>query len=71
MKLDWNKNLYRNEGIGKDNRYSTGLLGSKFNSFKKIFLQELNSGKTQGITNRAEQLYKLIYDSLTKLYYFN
>ncbi len=71
MNLDWNKNLYRNEGIGKDNRYSTGLLGSKFNSFKKIFLQELNSGKNQGITNRAEQLYKLIYDSLTKLYNFN
>lgn len=73
MKLDWNKDLYRNEGLGKDNRYSTGLLGfgSKFNSFKKIFLQELNSGKNQGITNRAEQLYKFIYDSLTKLYNFN
>lgn len=71
MKLDWNKNLYRNEGIGKDNKYSTGLIGSKFNSFKKMFLQELHSDSSKGITNRGEQLYKLIYDTLTKLYNFN
>lgn len=71
MKLDWNKNLYRNEGIGKDNKYSTGMFGSKFNSFKKLFLQELHSEGSKGITNRGEQLYKLIYDTLTKLYNFN
>lgn len=71
MKLDWNKNLYRNEGIGKDNKYSTGMFGSKFNSFKKLFLQELHSEGSNGITNRGEQLYKLIYDTLTKLYNFN
>lgn len=35
MRFDWNKNIYRNEGIGKDNKYSTGLIGSKFNSFKR------------------------------------
>ena len=71
MKLDWNKNLYRSEGIGKDNKYSTGLLGSKFDSFKKTFLQELHGEGGKGITNRGEQLYKLIYDTLTKLYNFN
>ena len=71
MKLDWNKNIYRNEGIGKDNKYSTGVFGSKFNSFKKMFLQELHGESNKGITNRGEQLYKLIYDTLTKLYNFN
>lgn len=71
MKLDWNKNLYRNEGIGKDNKYSTGIFGSKFNSFKKAFLQELHGEGNMGITNRGEQLYKLVYDTLTKLYNFN
>jgi len=71
MKLDWNKNLYRNDGIGKDNKYSTGVFGSKFNSFKKMFLQELHGEGGKGITNRGEQLYKLIYDTLTKLYNFN
>lgn len=71
MKLDWNKDIYRTEGIGKDNKYSTGLIGSKFNSFKKQFLQELHGEGDRGITNRGEQLYKIIYDTLTKLYNFN
>ncbi len=71
MKLDWNKNLYRNEGIGKDNKYSTGLFGSKFDGFKKMFLKELHGEGNRGITNRGEQMYKLIYDTLTKLYNFN
>lgn len=71
MKLDWNKNLYRSEGIGKDNRYSTGLIGTKFNGFKKALLQELHGDSSKNITNRGEQLYKLVYDTLTKLYNFN
>ncbi len=71
MKLDWEKNLYRNDGIGKDNKYSTGLFGSKFDSFKTAFLQELPEKDNKGITNRGELLYKLIYDTLTKLYKFN
>lgn len=70
-KLDWNKNLYRNEGIGKDNNYSTGLFGSKFNEFKSAFLKELHNESGKAITNRGEQIYKLIYDTLTKLYKFN
>lgn len=71
MKLDWNNKLYREEGIGKDNRYSTGLFGSRYNSFKKAFLNELNGGNGDRITNRGEQLYKYVYDTLTKLYNFN
>lgn len=71
MKLDWNKNLYRAEGIGADHKYSTGLIGSKFNSFKTEFLKQLHEAKAQHITNRGEQLYKLIYDTLTRLYQFN
>ena len=71
MKFDWNKNLFRKEGIGKDNLYSTGILGSKFNSFKKAFLLELHGNSARQITNRGEQLYKLIFDTLTKLYNFN
>ena len=71
MRFDWNKNIYRNEGIGKDNKYSTGLIGSKFNSFKKMFIQELHGESNKGITNRGEQLYKLIFDTLIKLYNFN
>jgi hypothetical protein len=70
-KLDWNKNLYRDEGIGKDNKYSVSLIGSKFNSFKTAFLKELHAEGGRAITNRGEQLYKLIYDTLTKLYNFN
>lgn len=71
MKLNWHKDLYRKEGIGKDNVYTLSLFGSRFNGFKTQFLEELHSGRSQGITNRGEQFYKLMYDSLTKLYKFN
>ena len=74
MKVDWNKELYRNEGLGKDNNYKkSGIFsGSKFDPFKKAFIAEREN--TQGwkaITNRGEQLYKLVYDTLGKLYQFN
>lgn len=72
MKVDWNKAIYRNEGIGKDNVYKTGLFGSKFDSFKKQFIEVRDSNKNwQNITNQGEQLYKLIFDTLAKLYNFN
>jgi hypothetical protein len=71
MKLDWNKNLFRTEGIGKDNKFSVGLFGSKFDSFKGVFLEELHAENAKGITNRGEQIYKIIYDALMKLYKFN
>ena len=72
MKTDWNRCLYRSEGIGKDNIYKTGLFGSKFNSFKDMFIKTRDSNKEwQKITNNGEQLYKLVYDTLSKLYNFN
>ena len=74
MKVDWNKELYRSEGLGKDNNYKkSGIFsGSKFDPFKKAFIAEREN--TQGwkaVTNRGEQLYKLVYDTLGKLYQFN
>ena len=72
MKTDWNRCLYRSEGVGKDNYYKTGLFGSKFNSFKDMFIKTRDSNKEwQKITNNGEQLYKLVYDTLSKLYNFN
>ena len=71
MKLSWNKNLYRTEGIGKDNHYSTGIFGSKFDSFKKQFLLTRDKDSSwKNITNNGEQLNKLIYDTLSSLYNF-
>ena len=72
MKVDWNKAIYRNEGIGKDNVYKTGLFGTKFNSFKEKFIEVRDSNKKwQNITNQGEQFYKLVFDTLAKLYNFN
>ena len=75
MKMDWNKCIYRNEGIGKDNTYSkSGVLGfgSLFDPFKKQFIQTRDTTKEwQNLTNKGEQLYKLIFDTLAKLYKFN
>jgi hypothetical protein len=71
MKLDWNKLLYRKEGLGKDNTFKTGFFGSKFNEFKKTFIATRDSNNQwQSISNTGEQLYKLVYDSLSKLYNF-
>ena len=45
---------------------------SKFNSFKKKFIEVRDSNKNwEKITNQGEQLYKLIFDTLAKLYNFN
>lgn len=74
MKVNWNDSIYRNEGVGKDNRYSkTGvIIKSKFDPFKKLLIQTRDNTKDwQNITNKGEQLYKLIYDTLGKLYKFN
>lgn len=71
MKVDWNKEIYRNEGVGKDNFYKTGLFGSKFDSFKKKFIEVRDSDKSwQNITNQGEQLYRLTFETLAKLYNF-
>lgn len=72
-KCDWNKKLYKENGIGKDNRYSVPLIGSsKFNEFKKAFLKiyEGKNNESSSLTNRHEQLLKQIYDTLVSLYQF-
>jgi len=72
MKMDWNKTIYRNEGLGKDNYYKTGVFGSKFDSFKKKFIEVRDKNQEwKNFTNQGEQLYKLIFDTLAKLYNFN
>lgn len=71
MKFDWNKSIYRTEGIGKDNMFKVGLFSTKFDEFKKEFINTLHNGKPQNITDAGEQLYKLTYDTLTKMYQFN
>ncbi|MBS5527385.1 MAG: hypothetical protein KHX42_04425 [Prevotella sp.] len=74
-KYDWNKNLYRNEGIGKDWTFSYGFFmgvgGSRFDTFKKKFIEQLHSGAPTTITNIGERFYKLVYDTLCKIYNIN
>ncbi len=70
-KYDWNKYIYRNEGIGKDWTFSVSLFSSKFDTFKKKFIEELHSGTPITITNTGERLYKIIYDTLCKIYNIN
>ena len=70
-KFDWNKYIYREDGVGKEWKYKTGFFGSAFDTFKKKFIENLHSGKPSSITNTGEQLYKLIYDSLCSIYNIN
>lgn len=70
-KYDWNKSLYRNDGVGKDWTFSVGLFSSKFDEFKKVLKSELNGGRATTITNTGERFYKNVYDSLCKLYNIN
>lgn len=70
-KYDWNKNLYRNEGVGKDWTFSVGFFGSKFNSFKEEFIKQLHNGAPTTITNTGERFYKIVYDTLCKIYHIN
>ena len=70
-KYDWNKSLYRDEGVGKDWTFSVGFFGSKFDTFKKKFIEELHNGTPTTITNTGERFYKLIYETLCKIYNIN
>ena len=69
MKYKWNKDLYKTTGIGKDNKFDVGLISSKFNEFKRAFKDENQKGMPS-MTNRGEQLYKRIYNTLVSLYKF-
>lgn len=71
-KYDWNKKLYRSDGVGKDWTFHVGLFSNKFNEFKTVLLELLHSnGDENSITNQGERFYKLVYDSLCKLYNIN
>ncbi len=70
-KYDWNKDLYRNEGIGKDWTYSSNFIHTKFDKFKTKFLEELHNGAPTTITNTGERFYKLVYNTLCKIYNIN
>ena len=65
----WNKYLFKSEGVGKDNKYTVGMFSNKFDEFKKRFLTE-NLKETPSMTNKGEQLYKCIYNTLVSLYNF-
>lgn len=67
-KFDWNKALYRSEGVGKDWSFKVGLFGSKFDTFKKEFIQKLHSNAPTTITNTGERFYKIVYDTLCSIY---
>lgn len=67
-KYDWNKNLYRNEGVGKNWTFSVGIFGSRFDTFKKKFIEQLHNGTPTTITNTGERLYKQVYDTLCNIY---
>ena len=71
-KADWNKKLYKEEGVGKDNLFKTGF-SSKFDKFKDAFVKMNVEGKNTGsdiFTNRLEQVIKQVYDTLVGIYQF-
>lgn len=73
MKVEWNKKLYRVEDVGKDNKYSLGTFKNrtKFDKFKSVFINTRDSQKEWSqITDRGEQFYKLVYETLKSLYNF-
>lgn len=71
-KFGWNKELYRDEGIGKDWKYSSNSIFSpRFDRFKTAFITEQAANRPTTITNTGERLYKLIYDTLCTIYNIN
>ncbi len=71
-KYDWNKNLYRKDGVGKDWAFSVNIFGSRFDTFKKEFIKKMNdSSTTTSIVDPGERLYELIYKTLCTIYNIN
>jgi hypothetical protein len=69
-KYKWNKNLFKTEGICNDKKFADGFLsGDPFDILKKEFKKQNQTG-APGMTNKGEQLYKRIYDTLVSLYKF-
>ncbi len=74
MDVNWNECIYRDEGIGKDNKYKkTGLVfKSLFDPFKKRFLDRRDkTTEWKAYSNTGERFYKLMFDTLKSLYNFN
>lgn len=72
MKFKWNKELYKQTGSDAQHKYNVRI-GSKFNSFKKEFIRQLENqqqGEYDGLTDKGEKLFKLIYNTLVSLYNF-
>lgn len=68
-KYKLNKELYKNEGVCNDKKFDVRVFGSYFDEFKKEFIKQ-NQSPMPGMTNKGEQLYKRIYDTLVSLYNF-
>ena len=69
LKNKWNKELYKEDGVAKDKDFSAGFFSNKYDKFKDKF-KEINKMPPPAITNRGEQLYKRVYDTLVSLYNF-
>lgn len=71
VKSDWNQ-PFRNEGVGRDNRFSIKLFSNKYSNIKESFLN-IYDGKddlSAPFTNQLEQLLKRVYDTLVSVYGF-
>ena len=44
---------------------------TKTDTFKKKFIEQLHNGSPTTITNTGERFYKLVYDTLCKIYNIN
>ena len=72
METAWNKKLFRSNDIARDKKYKTySLISSKFDRFKSMFIKTRDEDKAwEKITDRGEQFYKLMFDTLKVLYNF-
>ncbi|RMG26506.1 MAG: hypothetical protein D6730_09010 [Bacteroidetes bacterium] len=64
-KLNYSNKLYKEDF--EHHKFSTGLFGTPFDSFKKTFKERANDPK---LTNKCEMLTKRMYDALCTLYNF-
>ena len=71
-KYQWRKDLYRNEGIGKDWNFSVKpIIEDQYDKFKKKLIEEIKLDSPTTITNTGERFYKLVYETLCKIYNIN
>lgn len=68
-KIKFNEGLYRNSGVAGGKGFSTGWFSNQFDAFKEEVVKVLKNNEPK-MTNRGEQLYKMVYDALKALYKF-